>query len=57
MICSDRTWGKYGYGTVLQLIIQLIYSKFIGIYVTVKARSLVNPRFYRYILARAVVRW
>ena len=27
------------------------------IYVTVKARMLVNPRFYRYILAFAVVRW
>jgi hypothetical protein len=24
-ICSDRTGGEYGYGTILQLIIQLIY--------------------------------
>jgi len=24
-ICSDRTWGKYEYPTILQLIIQLIY--------------------------------
>jgi hypothetical protein len=26
-ICSNITWGKYDYGTILQLIIQLIYFK------------------------------
>ena len=26
-ICSNRTWGKYEYGTILQLIIQLIHLK------------------------------
>ena len=25
VICSDRTWGKYEYGTILQLIIELIH--------------------------------
>jgi hypothetical protein len=26
-ICSNITWGKYEYGTILQFIIQLIYFK------------------------------
>jgi hypothetical protein len=33
-IISNITWGKYKYGTILQLIIQVIYiSKFVGVYV------------------------
>ena len=29
-ICSDRTWGKYEYGTILQIVIQLIH--FVAVY-------------------------
>ena len=31
-ICSDIKWGKYDYGTILQLIIQLIYFKSVAVY-------------------------
>ena len=31
-ICSDRTWGKYEYRTILQLIIQLINFKSVVVY-------------------------
>jgi len=38
-ICSDTTRGKYEYGTKLQIITQLILSKFIAVYTKYVAKQ------------------